>query len=119
MKEKENIICQKPERSVFTHASADAARLARPLVTDAAVFAQENHAVERAGLKRVLLGFRKIFPTWDRPGSGTGSLAWVRLVDTFSELGSQRRPSSAREQKTYPRENQKFEALVPSVLQRQ
>ena len=58
MKEKENIICQKPERSVFTHVSADAARLARPPVTDAAVFAQEKHAVERAGLKRVLLGFR-------------------------------------------------------------
>jgi len=37
-------------------------------------------------------------------------------VDTFSELGSQRRPSSAREQKTYPRENQKFEALVKTEV---
>jgi hypothetical protein len=50
--EKENITCQKRERSVFTRASADAAQLARPPVWDAAVFARKMHAVEHAGLKR-------------------------------------------------------------------
>ena len=58
MEEKESITCQKHERSAFTPVSADAARLARPPVWVAAVFAQGKHAVERAGLKRVLLGFR-------------------------------------------------------------
>jgi len=69
-------------------------------------------------LKKLNFGILKIFPTCNRPGSGTGSLAWIRLVDTLSELGSQRRPSSAREQKTYPRQNQKFEALVQAILGR-
>merc|ERR1712037_135107 len=58
MEEKENITCQKPEQSVFTPASADAARLARLPAWDAAVFAQEMPAVEHAGLKKDLLAFQ-------------------------------------------------------------
>ena len=58
MEEKENTTCQKPERSVFTPASADAARLARLPAWDAAVFAQEMPAVEHAGLKKDLLAFQ-------------------------------------------------------------